>query len=131
MLATKIRTALNHHGCQLEISLHVCFRLNTLLYASLLPFRYNKFAQITARAVRSSLKEEQRLAAEKRGVSTLRYQKWENGKGGAQVRIIMENFQELFSYLHRSFCLKKKLPKQRKSYIRRNRISCGNRSCCY
>ncbi|EKM76132.1 hypothetical protein AGABI1DRAFT_87458 [Agaricus bisporus var. burnettii JB137-S8] len=48
-------------------------------------FTYNKFAQITARAVRSSLKEEQRLAAEKRGVSTLRYQKWENGKGGAQV----------------------------------------------
>lgn len=47
---------------------------------------YNKYAQITARAVRASLKEEERLAAEKRGVSTLRYQQWENGKGGSQVR---------------------------------------------
>lgn len=49
---------------------------------------YNKYAQITARAVRASLKEEERLAAEKRGVSTLRYQQWENGKGGSQVRNI-------------------------------------------
>ncbi|KAF5347924.1 hypothetical protein D9756_010131 [Leucocoprinus leucothites] len=48
-------------------------------------FTYNKYAQITARAVRSSLKEEQRVAAEKRGLTMLRYQQWENGKGGPQV----------------------------------------------
>ncbi|PFH47001.1 hypothetical protein AMATHDRAFT_7185 [Amanita thiersii Skay4041] len=50
-------------------------------------FTYNKFAQITARAVRASLKEEQRLAAEKRGVTTLRYQQWDNGLGGQQVTL--------------------------------------------
>lgn len=49
---------------------------------------YNKYAQITARAVRASLKEEERLAAEKRGITTLRYQQWENGKGGSQVRSV-------------------------------------------
>ncbi|KAF8902807.1 mitochondrial ATP synthase epsilon chain-domain-containing protein, partial [Gymnopilus junonius] len=47
-------------------------------------FTYNKFAQITARALRQSLKEEERLAAEKRGITTVRYQKWENGVGGQQ-----------------------------------------------
>jgi len=48
-------------------------------------FTYNKYAQITAQAVRQSLKETERLAAEKRGVTALRYQKWENGVGGAHV----------------------------------------------
>ncbi|KAI6010278.1 mitochondrial ATP synthase epsilon chain-domain-containing protein [Pisolithus marmoratus] len=48
-------------------------------------FTYNKYAQITARAVRQSLKETERVAAEKRGVTALRYQKWENGVGGTQV----------------------------------------------
>ncbi|KAA1469310.1 hypothetical protein DENSPDRAFT_746614, partial [Dentipellis sp. KUC8613] len=51
-------------------------------------FTYNKFTQIAARAVRQSLKEEERLAAEKRGLTVLRYQHWENGKGGEQVRIV-------------------------------------------
>jgi F-type H+-transporting ATPase subunit epsilon len=49
-------------------------------------FRYNKYAQITARALRASLKEEERLVAEKRGLTSVRYQKWENGVGGQQVR---------------------------------------------
>ncbi|EGN95855.1 hypothetical protein SERLA73DRAFT_142812 [Serpula lacrymans var. lacrymans S7.3] len=48
-------------------------------------FTYNKYAQITARAVRQSLKETERLQAERRGVTALRYQKWENGTGGTQV----------------------------------------------
>ena len=47
--------------------------------------RYNKYAQITARAVRQSLKETERVGAEKRGTTVLRYQKWENGVGGQQV----------------------------------------------
>ncbi|KAF9524452.1 mitochondrial ATP synthase epsilon chain-domain-containing protein [Crepidotus variabilis] len=48
-------------------------------------FTYNKYAQITARALRNSLKEEERIIAEKRGLTTVRYQKWENGAGGQQV----------------------------------------------
>lgn len=48
-------------------------------------FSYNKYTQIAARALRQSLKEEQRLVAEKRGLTALRYQHWEDGKGGEQV----------------------------------------------
>ncbi|KAJ8093515.1 hypothetical protein PQX77_011018 [Marasmius sp. AFHP31] len=48
-------------------------------------FTFNKYSQITANAVRSCLKESERLAAEKRGLTALRYQKWEAGKGGEQV----------------------------------------------
>ena len=50
------------------------------------PNRFNKYSQICARAVRQSLKENERIAAEKRGITNLRYQNWENGKGGEQVR---------------------------------------------
>ncbi|KAG2106791.1 mitochondrial ATP synthase epsilon chain-domain-containing protein [Suillus discolor] len=49
-------------------------------------FTYNKYAQITARAVRQSLKESERVVAEKRGTTALKYQQWENGVGGPQVR---------------------------------------------
>ncbi|TEB39428.1 hypothetical protein FA13DRAFT_1679485, partial [Coprinellus micaceus] len=52
---------------------------------------YNKFAQITARAVRSSLKDDLRVAAEKRGQTNVRYQQWQDGKGGAQVRCVLLN----------------------------------------
>ena len=34
------------------------------------------------------MKETERAAAEKRGLTALRYQNWENGKGGEQVRTI-------------------------------------------
>jgi F-type H+-transporting ATPase subunit epsilon len=47
--------------------------------------RYNKYTQIAARAVRQSLKENERVVAERRGLTSLRYQHWENGKGGDQV----------------------------------------------
>jgi F-type H+-transporting ATPase subunit epsilon len=50
--------------------------------------RYNKYTQIAARAVRQSLKEDERVAAEKRGLTALRYQHWESGKGGEQVRLL-------------------------------------------
>ncbi|THH29832.1 hypothetical protein EUX98_g4340 [Antrodiella citrinella] len=46
---------------------------------------YNKYSQIAARALRQSLQEEHRVAAEKHGLTILRYQKWENGVGGQQV----------------------------------------------
>ncbi|KAM5538099.1 hypothetical protein V8D89_008296 [Ganoderma adspersum] len=48
-------------------------------------FTYNKYTQIAARALRASLKEEERVAAEKRGLTVLRYQRWENGQGGQQT----------------------------------------------
>lgn len=35
--------------------------------------------------MRQSLKETERLAAERRGQTALRYQHWEDGKGGEQV----------------------------------------------
>ncbi|KAK7030421.1 hypothetical protein VNI00_014165 [Paramarasmius palmivorus] len=50
-------------------------------------FTFNKYSQITANAVRSSLKESQRLAAEKRGLTALRYQQWQDGKGGEQITL--------------------------------------------
>ncbi len=48
-------------------------------------YSYNRYTQIAARAVRQSLKESERLKAEKRGLTALRYQNWENGQGGEQV----------------------------------------------
>ncbi|KAI0647497.1 mitochondrial ATP synthase epsilon chain-domain-containing protein [Trametes meyenii] len=51
-------------------------------------FTYNKYTQIAARALRSSLKEEERVAAEKRGLTILRYQRWENGQGGQQTYLV-------------------------------------------
>lgn len=53
-------------------------------------FTYNKFTEITARAVRASLKEEKRVVAEKRGLTAVKYQKWENGEGGEQVLLNQE-----------------------------------------
>ena len=35
------------------------------------------------------MKEEERVLAEKRGLSSVRYQKWENGVGGQQVRLAL------------------------------------------
>ncbi|KFX88101.1 hypothetical protein V490_07824, partial [Pseudogymnoascus sp. VKM F-3557] len=45
-------------------------------------FSYNKYLAVAARVVRKSLKEEQRVAAERRGLSELRSARWENGKQG-------------------------------------------------
>ncbi|KAF8889880.1 mitochondrial ATP synthase epsilon chain-domain-containing protein [Infundibulicybe gibba] len=57
-------------------------------------FSFNKYSQIAARAVRSSLKEEQRVAAEKRGLTALRYQHWEDGKGGQQTLLHEETAKD-------------------------------------
>lgn len=58
-------------------------------------FRYNKYSQITARAVRASFKEEERLVAERRGLTALKYQRWENGLGGTQVRYLFPLFCQI------------------------------------
>jgi hypothetical protein len=56
--------------------------------------RYNKYSQIASRALRQSLKESERLKAEKRGLTALRYQHWENGQGGQQVRRTRFTFRQ-------------------------------------
>ncbi|BGP53139.1 hypothetical protein JCM8202v2_000698 [Rhodotorula sphaerocarpa] len=43
---------------------------------------FNKYIQVAARATRQALKEEQRVAAERRAAVTLKVQRWENGKPG-------------------------------------------------
>ncbi|KAH7197127.1 uncharacterized protein FIESC28_08646 [Fusarium coffeatum] len=43
---------------------------------------YNRYLGIAARVVRRSLKEDKRIAAERRGEMELRFAKWNNGKQG-------------------------------------------------
>ncbi|PYH43164.1 ATP synthase subunit epsilon family protein, partial [Aspergillus saccharolyticus JOP 1030-1] len=43
---------------------------------------YNRYLAVAARAVRRSLKDGPRAAAERRGQMDLRFAKWENGKQG-------------------------------------------------
>ncbi|KAL2834208.1 mitochondrial ATP synthase epsilon chain-domain-containing protein [Aspergillus cavernicola] len=43
---------------------------------------YNRYLAVAAGAVRRSLKDGPRLAAERRGTMDLRFAKWENGKQG-------------------------------------------------
>jgi len=53
-------------------------------------FTFNKYSQITARALRKSLNETERAVAERRGMTVVRYQNWENGKGGVQILLNAE-----------------------------------------
>jgi F-type H+-transporting ATPase subunit epsilon len=81
----------NNVGCHLATILHVSC-LSQVFTAGIdcrIKFRYNKYTQIAARAVRQSLKENERVAAEKRGLTALRYQHWEGGKGGEQVAFFL------------------------------------------
>ncbi|KAJ7584875.1 mitochondrial ATP synthase epsilon chain-domain-containing protein [Mycena floridula] len=57
-------------------------------------FTYNRYTQIAARAVRSSLQESERVTAEKRGLTALRYQKWEGGVGGTQTLLNPEEAKD-------------------------------------
>ncbi|KAI8630837.1 mitochondrial ATP synthase epsilon chain-domain-containing protein [Xylariaceae sp. FL1651] len=43
---------------------------------------YNRYLAVAARVVRRSLKDDKRVAAERRGETDLRFTKWENGKMG-------------------------------------------------
>ncbi|KIP08857.1 hypothetical protein PHLGIDRAFT_103662 [Phlebiopsis gigantea 11061_1 CR5-6] len=73
-------------------------------------FTFNKYSQIAARALRSSLKETERVAAEKRGATILRYQEWKDGQGGQLVChrflsrcfLTTDMFLPVFCSLHRS-----------------------------
>ncbi|KAI1293382.1 mitochondrial ATP synthase epsilon chain-domain-containing protein [Xylaria venustula] len=43
---------------------------------------YNRYLAVASRVVRRSLKDDKRVAAERRGESDLRFAKWDNGKMG-------------------------------------------------
>ncbi|KAI1162679.1 mitochondrial ATP synthase epsilon chain domain-containing protein [Nemania serpens] len=43
---------------------------------------YNRYLAVASRVVRRSLKDDKRVAAERRGETDLRFTKWENGKMG-------------------------------------------------
>ncbi|KIV99941.1 hypothetical protein, variant [Verruconis gallopava] len=52
---------------------------------------YNRYLAVAARVVRRSLKEDKRLAAERRGEMDLRFAKWENGKQGENKSLASAN----------------------------------------
>ncbi|KAK4248589.1 Metalloenzyme, LuxS/M16 peptidase-like protein [Corynascus novoguineensis] len=54
---------------------------------------YNRYLAVAARAVRRSLKEDKRLAAERRGQQELRFAKWSNGKQGEMRNLADANAQ--------------------------------------
>ncbi|ORX80811.1 hypothetical protein K493DRAFT_292990 [Basidiobolus meristosporus CBS 931.73] len=51
---------------------------------------YLQYSQICARAVRNSLKNEQRLVAQKREEQGLKFAKWANGKQGELNPVVAE-----------------------------------------
>ncbi|KAK3671063.1 ubiquinol-cytochrome c reductase core subunit 1 [Recurvomyces mirabilis] len=52
---------------------------------------YNRYLAVAARVVRRSLKDDKRLAAERRGEMDLRFAKWENGKQGESKNLAEAN----------------------------------------
>ncbi|KAL5360710.1 mitochondrial ATP synthase epsilon chain domain-containing protein [Aspergillus floccosus] len=56
---------------------------------------YNRYLAVAARAVRRSLKEGPRVAAERRGQMDLRFAKWENGKQGEPRSLAQANTEAI------------------------------------
>jgi len=56
---------------------------------------YNRYLAVAARVVRRSLKEQPRLAAEKRGEMDLRFAKWTNGKQGENKNLAKANTEAM------------------------------------
>ncbi|KAF5026087.1 hypothetical protein F66182_1809 [Fusarium sp. NRRL 66182] len=52
---------------------------------------YNRYLAVAARVVRRSLKEDKRVAAERRGEMDLRFAKWQNGKQGEPQNLAKAN----------------------------------------
>ncbi|KAH7273865.1 hypothetical protein FSOLCH5_001260 [Fusarium solani] len=52
---------------------------------------YNRYLAVAARVVRRSLKEDKRIAAERRGEMDLRFAKWQNGKQGEAQNLAAAN----------------------------------------
>jgi hypothetical protein len=82
-----LKSTHRHHVCCLEIrGSHVCAAHSSCAPDARRPFgelgantlhSYNRYLTVAARVVRRSLKDDKRLAAEKRGESDLRFAKWE------------------------------------------------------
>ncbi|KAK0538345.1 hypothetical protein OC834_000180 [Tilletia horrida] len=53
-------------------------------------FTFNKYASISARAVRNVLKEEEKVKAARRDAMALRFQEWKDGKATDSAPV--ENF---------------------------------------
>ncbi|KAK1926486.1 mitochondrial ATP synthase epsilon chain-domain-containing protein [Papiliotrema laurentii] len=51
-------------------------------------FSWNKYTQIASRALRQSLNETERVAAEKRAQVGVKYQIWENGTSGESQYVV-------------------------------------------
>lgn len=49
---------------------------------------YNRYTSICGRATRSALKESERVQAERRGETSLRYQEWKDGKATDPVSFV-------------------------------------------
>ncbi|ROV95087.1 hypothetical protein VSDG_05833 [Cytospora chrysosperma] len=52
---------------------------------------YNRYLAVAGRVVRRSLKDDKRLAAERRGEQELRFSKWTNGKQGELKNLAQAN----------------------------------------
>ncbi|KAI1325643.1 mitochondrial ATP synthase epsilon chain-domain-containing protein [Xylariaceae sp. FL0255] len=52
---------------------------------------YNRYLAVASRVVRRSLKEDKRVAAERRGDMDLRFARWENGKMGESKNLADAN----------------------------------------
>lgn len=62
---------------------------------SLKDHRYNRYLAVAARVVRRSLKEGERLKAERRGEMELRFAKWEVGLAWPPLKVGRERINEL------------------------------------
>ncbi|KAK3049494.1 hypothetical protein LTR09_009161 [Extremus antarcticus] len=56
---------------------------------------YNRYLAVSARVVRRSLKEDQRVKAERRGEMELKFARWENGKQGEHKNLAAANAQAM------------------------------------
>ncbi|KAF2156195.1 hypothetical protein K461DRAFT_92113 [Myriangium duriaei CBS 260.36] len=63
---------------------------------------YNRFLTVSARVVRRSLKEDKRIAAERRGESDLKFAKWENGRQGENKALNTANEEAAANSAHQS-----------------------------
>ncbi|CAO1628312.1 unnamed protein product [Jaminaea pallidilutea] len=57
-------------------------------------FSYNRYTSICGRATRSALKESERVQAERRGETSLRYQEWKDGKATDPMSIHAQKQQQ-------------------------------------
>ncbi|KOS15921.1 hypothetical protein Malapachy_3676 [Malassezia pachydermatis] len=50
-------------------------------------FSYSKYTTVVTRAVRASLKEAERVDADRRAFQALRYQEWKNGQSSEHINL--------------------------------------------